>query len=101
MAESVQQPSTQEQPKEAAPAAAPTAAVAEKEPAAAEKIQGPPKTVVAARVTGTVKWFNVKSGYGFINRYLANPLPPSHPPLHFLPSLLSMTFAFFDYSPFY
>jgi len=68
MAESAQQPSTQEQPKEAAPAAAPTAAVADKETAAAEKIQGPPKTVVAARVTGTVKWFNVKSGYGFINR---------------------------------
>lgn len=27
-----------------------------------------PKRVVATKVTGFVKWFNVKSGYGFINR---------------------------------
>lgn len=26
------------------------------------------KQVIASKVTGTVKWFNVKSGYGFINR---------------------------------
>lgn len=26
------------------------------------------KEVIAIKVTGTVKWFNVKSGYGFINR---------------------------------
>ncbi|XP_066587790.1 Y-box factor homolog [Prorops nasuta] len=26
------------------------------------------KLVIANKVTGTVKWFNVKSGYGFINR---------------------------------
>jgi len=28
----------------------------------------PAKEVIATKVTGTVKWFNVKSGYGFINR---------------------------------
>jgi len=38
------------------------------ENAAEEQEPQPPKQVIAEKVTGTVKWFNVKSGYGFINR---------------------------------
>ncbi|KAL5013703.1 hypothetical protein ScPMuIL_007973 [Solemya velum] len=33
-----------------------------------EKPEVTEKKVIATKVTGTVKWFNVKSGYGFINR---------------------------------
>merc|ERR1719283_418355 len=33
-----------------------------------EEKQEQPKQVIATKVCGTVKWFNVKSGYGFINR---------------------------------
>lgn len=42
----------------------------EQQPEAQEQVKAPPKQkeVIATKVTGTVKWFNVKSGYGFINR---------------------------------
>lgn len=38
----------------------------EKQPEQPKAVQQ--KLVIAKKVTGTVKWFNVKSGYGFINR---------------------------------
>ncbi|XP_063914212.1 Y-box factor homolog isoform X2 [Zophobas morio] len=40
----------------------------QQQPAAEPPKANKQKEVIASKVTGTVKWFNVKSGYGFINR---------------------------------
>uniref|UniRef100_A0A8C4MDJ9 Y-box binding protein 3 n=1 Tax=Equus asinus asinus TaxID=83772 RepID=A0A8C4MDJ9_EQUAS len=61
---------------DAAPAATGTAAPASSAPAGSEDAE---KKVLATKVLGTVKWFNVRNGYGFINRYVCTAIKKNNP----------------------